>query len=51
LHAARVDLRTGEPDGPPATRPVRTHQVDITDGDIYLTLSPAVQPDAALPAP
>jgi 3-phenylpropionate/trans-cinnamate dioxygenase ferredoxin subunit len=51
LHAARFDLRTGQPDGPPATRPIRTHRVDVTDGDIYLTLSPAVVPDATLPAP
>lgn len=51
LHAARFDLRTGEPDGPPATRPIRTHQVDITDGDIYLTLSAAARPGATLPAP
>lgn len=41
LHAARFDLRTGEPDGPPATRAIRTHQVSVLDGDIYLTVSDA----------
>jgi 3-phenylpropionate/trans-cinnamate dioxygenase ferredoxin component len=49
LHAARYDLRTGEPDGPPATGPIRTHQVSIADGDIFVTVSPnasAAQPDA-----
>lgn len=51
LHGVRFDLRTGEPDGPPATRPIRTYRVDITDGDIYLSLSPAEQPGATLPAP
>jgi 3-phenylpropionate/trans-cinnamate dioxygenase ferredoxin subunit len=53
LHAARFDLRTGEPDGPPATGPIRTHQVSIADGDIYVTVSanaPAAQPDATPPA-
>jgi 3-phenylpropionate/trans-cinnamate dioxygenase ferredoxin subunit len=51
LHAARFDLRTGEPDGPPATQPIRTHQVSVTDGDIYLVVSsepPAAQPGAPL---
>jgi len=38
LHAARFDLRTGEPDEDGmADRPVRTHQVSVLDGDIYLT--------------
>jgi 3-phenylpropionate/trans-cinnamate dioxygenase ferredoxin subunit len=52
LHAARFDLRTGEPDGPPAIRPVRTHQVTITDGDIYIAVSsepPAAHTGAPLP--
>lgn len=51
LHAARFDLRTGEPDGPPATRAIRTHQVSIADGDVYLTLTPVSQPGATLPTP
>jgi 3-phenylpropionate/trans-cinnamate dioxygenase ferredoxin subunit len=32
-------------DAPPAKRPVRTHQVTITDGDIYLTIA-SEQPNA-----
>ncbi len=51
LHASMFDLRTGEPDCPPATRPLRTHQVSITDDDVYLTVStepPAAQPGAAI---
>ncbi len=39
LHASRFDLRTGAVDAPPAKRGVRTHQVTITDGDIYVTVS------------
>ncbi|WP_375501338.1 bifunctional 3-phenylpropionate/cinnamic acid dioxygenase ferredoxin subunit [uncultured Jatrophihabitans sp.] len=41
LHASKFDLRTGRVDAPPAKRPVRTHQVSIVDGDVYLTLSTA----------
>ena len=41
LHASKFDLRTGEVDAPPAKRPIRTHQVTITDGDVFLTLSTA----------
>ena len=39
LHAARFDLRTGEPDGTMTSIPVRTHQVSIADGDVYLTVT------------
>lgn len=39
LHASKFDLRTGRVDAPPAKRPVRTHQVQLRDGDIYLTPS------------
>ena len=41
LHASKFDLRTGRVDAPPAKRPVRTHQVTLVDGDVYLTLSTA----------
>ena len=41
LHASKFDLRTGRVDSPPAKRPVRTHQVTLVDGDVYLTLSTA----------
>lgn len=53
LHASKFDLRTGRVDAPPAKRPVRTHAVTLSDGDIYLTLSadlPNLPPDAR-PAP
>lgn len=52
MHSARFNLRTGEPEGPPATEPLRTYSVSVTDGDIYLTVSsepPASQPGSALP--
>lgn len=40
LHASRFDLRTGEVDAPPAKLPIRTHPVIITDGDIYVSVTP-----------
>ena len=36
LHAACFDLRTGRPSGPPAKKPVRTHQVVVEDGLVYV---------------
>jgi 3-phenylpropionate/trans-cinnamate dioxygenase ferredoxin subunit len=39
LHATCFDLRTGQPTGPPAKRPVRTHQVVVQDGYVYVALS------------
>ncbi|MFB9376877.1 bifunctional 3-phenylpropionate/cinnamic acid dioxygenase ferredoxin subunit [Kineococcus gynurae] len=36
LHAATFDLRTGQPSGPPAIRPVRTHAVEIVDGQVVV---------------
>lgn len=39
LHAASFDLRTGEPSGPPATRPVRTHAVHVQDGVVHVVPS------------
>lgn len=36
LHAASFDLRTGQPSGPPATRPVRTHAVHVRDGVVHV---------------
>jgi 3-phenylpropionate/trans-cinnamate dioxygenase ferredoxin subunit len=38
LHAACFDLRTGMPSGPPAKKPVRTHDVVVVDGHIYVTV-------------
>jgi 3-phenylpropionate/trans-cinnamate dioxygenase ferredoxin subunit len=43
LHGSCFDVRTGEPTGPPATRPVPTYAVKIEGGDVYV----AVPPDAA----
>ncbi|MGP3925796.1 MULTISPECIES: bifunctional 3-phenylpropionate/cinnamic acid dioxygenase ferredoxin subunit [unclassified Streptomyces] len=42
LHASKFDLRTGSVDAPPARFPVRTHQVLVEDGVIYVLLSDAV---------
>jgi 3-phenylpropionate/trans-cinnamate dioxygenase ferredoxin subunit len=39
LHASRLDLRTGQVDAPPAKKPVRTHQVSVTDGVVHVALS------------
>lgn len=36
LHASCFDLRTGEPTGPPAKKPVRTHEVVVRDGYLYV---------------
>ncbi|GGN04512.1 bifunctional 3-phenylpropionate/cinnamic acid dioxygenase ferredoxin subunit [Lentzea pudingi] len=36
LHAASFDLRTGEPTGLPAKRPVKTHPVLVEDGEVYV---------------
>ena len=36
LHASRFNLRTGALDAPPAKLPVRTHEVQIVDGNIMI---------------
>ena len=36
LHASCFDLRTGQPTGPPAKVPVRTHEVVVQDGHVYV---------------
>ena len=41
LHASCFDLRTGEPTGPPAKKPVRTHEVVVKDGHVYVHVSVA----------
>jgi 3-phenylpropionate/trans-cinnamate dioxygenase ferredoxin subunit len=41
LHASKFNLKTGAVDAPPAKRPVRTHEVVIEDGMIYVRLSTA----------
>lgn len=41
LHASCFDLRTGLPSGPPAKRPVRTHQVVVSDGVVHVEVARA----------
>ncbi|HLU58185.1 MAG TPA: bifunctional 3-phenylpropionate/cinnamic acid dioxygenase ferredoxin subunit [Pseudonocardia sp.] len=43
LHAACFDLRTGMPSGPPAKTPVRTHEVVVVDGFVYVRVAQAVE--------
>jgi 3-phenylpropionate/trans-cinnamate dioxygenase ferredoxin subunit len=43
LHAACFDLRTGMPSGPPAKMPVRTHEVVVEDGVVYVRVPTAVE--------
>ena len=40
LHEACFDLRTGKPTGPPAKRPVRTYDVLVRDGVVYVDAPP-----------
>ncbi len=42
LHASTFDLRTGAVDEPPARLPVRAHEVEVRDGEVFVTLSTAV---------
>jgi 3-phenylpropionate/trans-cinnamate dioxygenase ferredoxin subunit len=39
LHASCFDLRTGQPSGPPATKPIRTYPVVVEDGVIRVAYS------------
>lgn len=39
LHDSCFDLRTGRPVGPPATVPVRTHNVVVVDDVVYVIVS------------
>jgi 3-phenylpropionate/trans-cinnamate dioxygenase ferredoxin component len=53
LHASKFDLRTGAVDAPPAKRPIRTHQVSVTDGVIHVTMStesPNLPPGVGVPS-
>jgi 3-phenylpropionate/trans-cinnamate dioxygenase ferredoxin component len=43
LHAACFDLRTGMPSGPPAKLPVRTHEVVVDDGVVYVRVTESVE--------
>ncbi|MCW2621377.1 MAG: Rieske (2Fe-2S) iron-sulfur protein [Frankiales bacterium] len=44
LHGSRFDLATGEPTGPPATRPVAVHPVRVDGQDVFVSL-----PDTGAP--
>jgi 3-phenylpropionate/trans-cinnamate dioxygenase ferredoxin component len=50
LHASCFDLRTGNPTGPPAKRPVRTYSVVVQDGAVYVD-APARKYAATAPEP
>jgi 3-phenylpropionate/trans-cinnamate dioxygenase ferredoxin component len=43
LHAACFDLRTGMPSGPPAKLPVRTHEVVVDEGVVYVRVTAPVE--------
>ncbi|OLM10928.1 bifunctional 3-phenylpropionate/cinnamic acid dioxygenase ferredoxin subunit [Pseudonocardia sp. Ae505_Ps2] len=45
LHEAAFSLRTGEPSGPPAKRPVRTYPAMVSDGVVYAEVAVAVTED------
>ncbi|HUK71895.1 MAG TPA: non-heme iron oxygenase ferredoxin subunit [Streptosporangiaceae bacterium] len=42
LHGSCFDLRTGNPTGPPATKPVPTYPVRIEGEDVLVSLGPEV---------
>lgn len=44
FHMAQFDLRTGEPQGLPATIPVRTHAVEIHDGMVTVLVGKTADP-------
>lgn len=39
LHGSTFNLRTGQPDGLPATIPVATFPVEVRDGDVYVDVT------------
>lgn len=45
FHMAQFDLRTGEPEGLPATVPVRTHAVEIRDGMVTVLVGRVARPE------
>jgi 3-phenylpropionate/trans-cinnamate dioxygenase ferredoxin component len=42
LHGSRFDVRTGQPLGPPATRPVPVYDITIDGDDVYVSTAPSV---------
>jgi len=51
LHGALFDLTTGQPDGPPATRPVPVHAVRVDGDDVLVDAAPAPGPVDGAPVP
>jgi 3-phenylpropionate/trans-cinnamate dioxygenase ferredoxin component len=39
LHGSRFDLKTGDPTGPPATRPVPVYPVEVRDGEVFVNVN------------
>jgi len=39
LHGSRFDLRTGDPSGPPATRPVPVYPVSVEGDRVFVTVA------------
>jgi nitrite reductase/ring-hydroxylating ferredoxin subunit len=50
LHGASFDIRDGRVLTPPATVPLATHQVRVVNGTIEISLSPAPEAQAGVPA-
>ena len=40
-HGSEFDLRTGKPSSLPATRPVAVYEVEIDDGAVFVSVTPA----------
>ncbi len=45
FHLAQFDLRTGKPQSLPASKPVRTHAVEVRDGTVTVLVGTAPNPD------
>ena len=39
-HGSEFNVSTGEPGSFPATRPVSVYEVEVTDGEVFMTLDP-----------
>jgi 3-phenylpropionate/trans-cinnamate dioxygenase ferredoxin subunit len=50
LHGSRFDLRTGEPIGLPATRPIPVYRLTVEGDDVYVDVSTDVPSGARTPA-
>ena len=42
LHGSQFDLRSGEPRSFPAVEPVLVHQVEVREGELWVSLNEAV---------